>query len=204
MNTTLTEMNTTLQSTPASLKGLADSPLVEACLKGDQDAWRELVARYSRLVLSVPRHYGLGEDDAHDVFQNVFAALVEQLPKLRDRSCLAKWLIATTRRQAWRQIQRQRRPVPLDNVPEMPDEAPLPAALAMRWERQHAVRQAVRRMGGRGAQLLTALYLEEPAPSYDEVARRLRIPRGSIGPTRARCLAKLLEVLRAEGLDEDF
>jgi len=30
---------------------------------------------------------------------------------------------------------------------------------------------------------------------YDEVARRLGVPVGSIGPTRARCLGKLRALL---------
>ena len=32
---------------------------------------------------------------------------------------------------------------------------------------------------------------DDERPAYDEVARRLALPVGSIGPTRARCLVKL-------------
>jgi DNA-directed RNA polymerase specialized sigma24 family protein len=38
---------------------------------------------------------------------------------------------------------------------------------------------------------LLLLVCSEPPISYDEISRRLGIPVGSIGPTRARCLAKL-------------
>jgi len=34
-------------------------------------------------------------------------------------------------------------------------------------------------------------------PSYAEVASRLKMPVGSIGPTRARCLTKLKAFLEA-------
>jgi RNA polymerase sigma factor (sigma-70 family) len=186
-----------------SLKALADKPLVEACLSGHQDAWVELIARYSRLVLAIPRRYGLGEEDAHDVFQSVFAFLVGRLSSVRDRDSLAKWLITTTHRTAWRHMQQQgpSSTVPLDGL-GAPDEALPPPELAMRWEQQHALRQALRRLGGRCEELLTALYLAEPQPGYDEIARRLGIPRGSIGPTRARCLARLLAVFRGDHPDK--
>ena len=43
--------------------------------------------------------------------------------------------------------------------------------------------------------LLTALYLEDPAPSYQEIARRLGRPIGSLGPTRGRCLDRLRRIM---------
>lgn len=185
-------MVSTLEQTTA----LEEKPLIEASLDGNQDAWAELVARYGRLVMSVTRHCGLRENDAHDVFQNVFMFLFNQLPKLRDRSSLAKWLITTTQRTALRHRQRCRNAIPLDGASNAQDETPAPPAVVLRWEQQHQVRQALRRLGGRGEQLLSALYLGQPRLTYDEISRRLGIPRGSIGPTRIRCLAKLLAILR--------
>ncbi len=38
---------------------------------------------------------------------------------------------------------------------------------------------------------LIQLLMADPAPSYEQVSAILRIPVGSIGPTRGRCLAKL-------------
>ena len=35
-------------------------------------------------------------------------------------------------------------------------------------------------------------------PDYDSVAEALDMPRGSIGPTRGRCLARLRELLLAD------
>ena len=46
--------------------------------------------------------------------------------------------------------------------------------------------------------LLTLLYHDaDDAVAYDEVARRLDMPLGSVGPTRARCLGKLRKLLEA-------
>ena len=43
--------------------------------------------------------------------------------------------------------------------------------------------------------LLSALYLEPEQPSYAEVAARLGMAVGSVGPTRIRCLKRLREML---------
>ena len=44
-------------------------------------------------------------------------------------------------------------------------------------------------------ELLRALYEEDPRPAYEEIAERLGMRIGSIGPTRARCLSRLRETL---------
>jgi len=66
-------------------------------------------------------------------------------------------------------------------------------------EDEQAVRRALGAMGERCRRLLRALYFDPSLASYDEVAARLGIPRGSIGPTRQRCLARLREELERAG-----
>ncbi|HTR98023.1 MAG TPA: hypothetical protein VMH61_08980, partial [Candidatus Acidoferrales bacterium] len=46
--------------------------------------------------------------------------------------------------------------------------------------------------------LLRALYYEDPPPAYADLARRLGVPVGSLGPTRARCMEKLRERLGSQ------
>jgi len=52
------------------------------------------------------------------------------------------------------------------------------------------VRAAVRRLNGRKQLVLDAL-LCTPDASYDDLAQRLQMPIGSIGPTRERGLERL-------------
>lgn len=179
---------------------LDDATIVARCLKHDEDAWRELVTRYSRLVYTIARRGGLREEECHDVFQQVFAALVPGIRRLRDPSCLAKWLITATRRWTARvRSDRARDPAGGDN-PDRADDF-VPADLLDRLEVQHGVRQGLRELGGRCEALLEMLYLRGDHPEYTAVSHSLGIPVGSIGPTRARCLAKLRTLLIARGLD---
>ncbi|MQS11454.1 sigma-70 family RNA polymerase sigma factor [Streptomyces kaniharaensis] len=63
--------------------------------------------------------------------------------------------------------------------------------------RRRLVRNAVAALPGRCPQLIAAL-AEDPPPTYQEISERLGMPRGSIGPTRSRCLACLRALLHAE------
>ncbi|MCB9841108.1 MAG: sigma-70 family RNA polymerase sigma factor [Phycisphaeraceae bacterium] len=175
----------------------SDADLVERCLDRRPGAWEELVRRYSALVYSIPRRLGLSQDEAEDVAQSVFASLLTAMESMRDRQTLAKWLITVANRQAWRSIRSRRNsPTPggdtIDAAEQPDDETPDIAA----WERRQTVREALVRLGGRCQELLTALFSDQASPDYQEIGRRLGMPIGSIGPTRNRCLQKIMEVLR--------
>lgn len=43
--------------------------------------------------------------------------------------------------------------------------------------------------------LLTALFFDSDKPSYQELSQKLGIPVASIGPTRKRCLDKMLKLM---------
>ncbi len=172
---------------------------MSACLAGDQDAWRELVARYSRLVYSIPRRYRLDSEVCDDVFQEVFAVFVRQLPGIRRRTGLPKWFITTTHR-VCRQWFTQTDATTTDESKLLSARRPPPDML-VQLEQQHLVRQALRRLGGRCEQLLVALYTNQGGPGYEEVSTKLDMPQGSIGPARARCLRKLLEIM--DSMDRD-
>lgn len=178
-----------------------DAQLVAACLKGDSEAWDEVVDRFGRLVYSIPRRYGLSDADADDVFQTAFAILYERLGQLRDPNRLSAWLIRTTHRECYRVGKRSGGYVDLDrvieNVAEPSDD------LLETWETRHLVRQALRRLGGRCEGLLTALFLAPGQPRYDTIAEQLGMKIGSIGPTRARCFEKLEKILIDMGLSAD-
>ncbi len=172
-----------------------DADVLKASIAGDEGAWGELVARYSRLVASIPRRYGLDREACEDIFQEVFSILVRQLAGIRRRTGLPKWFITTTHR-VCRQWFRQAKHA-TEGESELLGGREPPPDLLVHWERQHMVRQALRRLGGRCEQLLIALYTDQGVASYEEVAAKLNMPEGSIGPCRARCLRKLMEIMES-------
>ncbi|HKP13909.1 MAG TPA: sigma-70 family RNA polymerase sigma factor, partial [Blastocatellia bacterium] len=181
-----------------------DRDLIAACLAGDSAAWEALVARYQRLVYSIPLKARLSADDAADIFQSVWLKLYEKLAGLRDHEKLSSWLITTTTREVWRVSSRNRR----DSPPAGPDDdeqgnpleqiaatAPLADAESETLEQQQLVRAALDALPDRCRNLLTMLFYEKDELSYAEIAQRMEMPVPSVGPTRARCLDKMKKLL---------
>ena len=137
----------------------------------------------------------MDRDICEDIFQEVFAILVGQLGRIRSQTGLPKWFITTTHRVCRQWFKRSQRSAGAE-LPVIDGPVPPPEHL-MRWEQHQLVRQSLRRLGGRCEQLLLALYSNQGSDSYEQVARQLHIPVGSIGPTRTRCLQKLMEILAA-------
>jgi DNA-directed RNA polymerase specialized sigma24 family protein len=66
-------------------------------------------------------------------------------------------------------------------------------------ERQSQVHAAVGHLEAPCRELLTMLFYADPRPTYSEIAQNLTLPEGSIGPTRSRCLEKLMKILEDMG-----
>ncbi len=188
--------------------------LVQGCLRGDARAWERLLARYLRLVYSVGVRHGLQPAEVEDMAQECFAALAQALPTLADAEALPAWLMTTARRLCWRAVQRRQRETPAagelagDGVQShtRPLFSTLPSIeeLSAEWRRQEVLAAGMQALGERCRALLTLLFLDAGEPSYEEISARAGIPKGSIGPTRTRCLQQLraiLEGLGVEGVD---
>lgn len=179
----------------------SDESLLIACRQGDEHAWESLVERYQRLVFSIPRSAGLSSEAAADVFQAVFATLIEQLERIEQPERLRAWLVTTARRETWR-VCRKERVVDHTDLDDqlifLSDDQLLPDEVLLRLESQHEVRAAVNLLDQRCRTLIMLLfYRVDPAP-YDEIAAILQTTEGSIGPTRARCLQKLRRLLSTQ------
>ncbi len=82
-----------------------------------------------------------------------------------------------------------------DPLAQVPDPAPLQDAQLAALQEHDRLRQAVDRLEPRVRQFVELLFLQDEPLPYAEIAARLGIPEGSIGPTRARCLAKLRKLM---------
>jgi RNA polymerase sigma factor (sigma-70 family) len=177
----------------------SDVELVEACLGGEPEAWECLVRRYANLVYSVARRYGLGDDDAADVFQNTWSTLWERLPEVRDRSRLAPWLITVTGRLAYQQQERRQRQLARQqsdvDLERQPDAAAQPEDMAVAKDEAARLRKAMTRLPERCQQLLGYLFYDPETPTYAEIASRLGVSPDTVGSLRGRCLRNLRSLL---------
>jgi len=170
----------------ASIKGPSDDLLlIRSCIQGHSESWARLIRRYERLVYSIA--HILCPDESSDIFQQVCLELYERLGQLRDEAALPKWLITVTRRKCYAVLRARKDDGTL--VEEWDDRS----SHLDRIEKQHAVELCVAQLPDKCQQLVYLLYHEQL--SYAEVSAKLNIPVSSIGPTRARCLAKLKQML---------
>ncbi len=190
----------------ANVPGDDVGELVRAAARGDSGSWDALVARYSGLIWSVARGYRLSQADTADVFQTTWLRLAEHLGQIKDPERVGAWLATTTGRECLRVARSGARVIPasedtLVGLGQVDGYSPEQAALDSEQRRLDADRsrtlwRAFGELPERCRQLLRIL-MASPAPSYAEVAAALDMPVGSIGPTRARCLQRLRQLLAA-------
>lgn len=176
--------------------------LVAAALDGDSQAWKSLVERFTPLVLSVVRRHRLFGNDAEDVVQTLWLRLVEHLGDLREAHALPGWIVTTTRNECLRLIRARVHLSPAELTDHLVSEAIKSddvAADLLEAERHEALLAALAQLPDRDRELLLLL-IEDPPPSYQEISRRLGVPVGSIGPTRARALARIRTTATVSGL----
>ena len=168
--------------------------LVPAAAAGDRTACKSLVDRYTSMVRNVARGYRLGESDIDDVAQTVWMRCFQHLSGLREPRALPGWLKTTAQHEALRLSTAQLRstcmdPTDLDRILDRTGVADGSADL-LRAEADQAVRNGLAELPDPQRRLLILLHADAQ-PSYREISEALGIPQGSIGPTRARGLAKL-------------
>lgn len=173
--------------------------LVRGAASGDPASWECLVSEFSSMIWSVARAHRLSEADAADVVQTTWLRLLDHLDGLEDPSRVGAWLATSARRECLKILRLAQRQVAVgDELPEAPSPEAGPDERLLRTERQQALQRAFACLR-ESDQALLRMLVAEPAPSYEEISAALGMPIGSIGPTRARALARLRESLDRDG-----
>jgi RNA polymerase sigma factor (sigma-70 family) len=180
----------------------SDAALVLACRRGDESAWNALVERYQRLIITIPRRAGLSEEQAADVFQEVFLTLFEKLNEIEQPERIRSWIVTTAKFKTWgivRGLKGFRVPETEEEMElemaNLPDAAMLADDRLIELEQQHQIRTALKELEERCQKILSMIYLQDAAASYAEVATAIGVGETSISPLRSRCLQKLAKIL---------
>lgn len=166
--------------------------LVSAARAGDDRAWERLHARFSPMLRGIARSYRLSSSDVDDAVQMAWVRLVTHIARLREPAAIGAWLATTTRRECLRLLQGPVRERVTDD-PDLGDGADWsadPEHELLAAERRAALGRALDTLPERHRQLM-ALLVAQPAMDYQTLSATLGMPRGSIGPIRARSLARL-------------
>jgi RNA polymerase sigma factor (sigma-70 family) len=174
------------------------SPVVSRAIAGDGAAWELLVERLTGLVIKATLEFDLSREERNDAFAATFLKLYEQLAFVRDPERLPGWVAKVARNEVIAVLRARRRHdeirmrtqqrdpesgVTIDNFEDVENA-----------DEDRRKRAAVRSAWGRlpkPCQDLLRLLVTDPPMSYAELAERLHVPIGAIGPTRQRCLARI-------------
>ncbi|MFI5889593.1 RNA polymerase sigma factor [Actinoplanes sp. NPDC051513] len=177
--------------------------LVDQAGHGDEDAWTELVRRYHPMLRSIARGMRLTPEEGADAAQTTWLELTRSLNRIRDPDRLGSWLATTMRHESLRLLSRRRREHLTDDWSGIPERSggSLDAEI-VRMERDRLLWQAVDDLPAHQRRLIRLLS-RAAKPSYREIARTMAMPVGSIGPTRARALLRLRDLLAERGISAD-
>lgn len=188
---------------PADIAGVPVATVVDGAAAGHDWAWQELVARFGGMIASVGRRHGLTDADVNELQQLTWLRLVEHVHRIEQPERVAGWLATTARRESLQLLRRAARYTSGAELilRERPDPTAADPDAGPSDETRVALQRAWGRLRPRCRELLSLLVADE-VEGYQVLSELLRMPVGSIGPTRARCLDRLRRLLAEEGVTE--
>lgn len=195
-----TDSRATRRDNDAAAGGVPTTELLRRAGADDPAAWSELVRRYTPLLRARAASHRLQEADALDAVQVTWLRLAEHAHRIHTPEHLAGWLATTMSRECLRILRHHGRMLTAEGVMAVePDPGVGPEQAVIDDYVRRVLSDAVGELPPRLQRLVGELFGEERRP-YAEIAREVRIPVGSIGPTRARTLNQLRGILERRGL----
>ncbi len=172
-----------------SLAEYSDANVVARCRAGDDEAWRELVSRFSRYVYAIClQGFRLSPEDAEDVFQEVFARTYENLDRLRNDAAIRPWIAQLARRVSVDQLRARSR----EDVVDEPDISEIDELIDFLDEALW-VHTGLGALSADCQEILDRFFARDE--SYRTIAEALSIPTGTVASRISRCLGRLRQEL---------
>lgn len=178
-----------------------DLALVEKAVKGDQQAYAALMACYEdsiyHLLLKKVGDAAVAEDLTIEAFTKAF----RNLPKFSPDFAFSTWLFKIATNNCIDYLRKQKNDPCAREKGELPglrtdiaDHAFGPEENFIREQRQHLLHEIVDKLHPRYRQLIMLRYFEEM--SYEEIAKRLKLPLGTVKAGIFRAKELLYHILR--------
>jgi RNA polymerase sigma-70 factor (ECF subfamily) len=186
---------------------LSEKELIEKAQSGEQRAFTELMNRYKDSVFHIILKIVRNEEDAADLVIITFSKAFLNISRYVETHSFATWLftIASNASIDWLR-KRKLKTVGLDQTRSQDDDEPiiyqftsglqsdLPDNPIIKQQREQAVRELLKHLTPELERVMTHRFLKEM--SYDEIAKELNLPLGTVKVQIHRAKKLLYEKLR--------
>jgi RNA polymerase sigma-70 factor (ECF subfamily) len=205
-------MSADLPPEPPDAPGGIDTieTLIQRCLAGDQLAWEAVVRQYWRKVFNVAYKFVGRHDEAEDLAQDIFLKVFKSLDTFDRRANFQTWLISVSRNLCidhYRSVRKERETIDrdVDSTEVAPPSIGTPSQIA-NLEQRDRVELLREAMATLPATLRTAVLMRDIQEfSYHEIAKKLKLPEGTVKSriNRGRTeLARQIRKLRGDEFSE--
>jgi len=162
------------------MQAATDDQLMKRCLEGDETAFGEIVDRYKNALVNYLTHLVRSRDRAEEVAQDAFVRLYRNAAKYREQEKLGPYLYRIATNLVVSEVRREKRwslLLPRLNA-STTQMAPAPDATLLTDEIQRQVSAALEQLPIKYRAPLILFEMDEWP--YDEIARALEIPSGTV------------------------
>ena len=185
--------------------GLGDNEIISKVLKGEQNAYAELVNRYQAYVFTLTLRMIKSREDAEEVAQDVFIKAYRSLADFRGESKFSTWLYTITNTTCITFLRKKKLDVhSLDNekVFEIADskDSCFRANLVEQKSRVNMVNEAIAMLSPDDAEIITLFYKAEQ--NLEEISRILRLETNTVKVRLHRARTRLKEKMEKNFSEE--
>lgn len=177
-----------------------EADIIEACRKGDREAFQKLFETYKDKVYSIALHFSRDESSARDITQQVFLKLFTTIGQYRHDAQFTTWLYRIVSNACTDERRKMSRFIPLGDEGEVKGMATRGRQEDnyIRREMADSVREAIGELSPKLRMPILLKYVE--GLSYDEIAEALGLSKGTVASRLNRghkTLARKLGHLRS-------
>lgn len=185
--------------------GLGDNEIISRVLKGEQNAYAELVNRYQAYVFTLVLRMVKSREDAEEVAQDVFVKVYRSLADFRGESRFSTWLYTIANTTSITFLRKKKLAVhSLDNekVFEVADskDSGFRANLIEQKSRVSMVNEAIAMLSPDDAEIITLFYKAEQ--NLEEISRILRLETNTVKVRLHRARTRLKEKMEKNFSEE--
>jgi len=185
--------------------GLGDNEIISRVLKGEQNAYAELVNRYQAYVFTLVLRMIKTREDAEEVAQDVFVKAYRSLADFRGESKFSTWLYTIANTTSITFLRKKKLDVhSLDNekVFEVADskDSGFRANLVEQKSRVNMVNEAIAMLSPDDAEIITLYYKAEQ--NLEEISRILRLETNTVKVRLHRARTRLKEKMEKNFSEE--